>query len=75
MTHNPPPLDYLLARDWIGAQKAAATISAAPAAINLPTDAECTAIDAAYHSYKISGGQHRDNDAKAFRLQQQQPQD
>ena len=30
-------------------------------------------LDMAYHRYKVSGGPHRDNDARAFQLQQQYP--
>ena len=38
------------------------------------TEEEAIATDMAMHQHKISGGHHRDNDARALRLQQQQHQ-
>lgn len=41
-----------------------------PKTVDLTED-ECLQIDMAMDRYKIAGGHHRDNDARAFQLQQQ----
>ena len=41
--------------------------------VSTETEADRLDLDMAYHRYKVSGGPHRDNDARAFQLQQQYP--